>query len=249
MRKVLGCLVLGVGLAFTGLVRAQTLQVLTTEVPPMAFVKDGKLQGFCVDIVEEIQHRLGRSFPIAVMPWARAYHRAQSEPNTLLVCPKRTAEREQQFQWLGPLLSTSTGLYAKAGAIAKLRTLEQAKQLSSILVVRASYSSQDLAADGFHNLYEVNDATSMVRMLMADRASAMMLERQELERVLKAEGLAPQTFSPVFELLSPTTNLAFSRDVPRQTVRQWRRAFEAMKQDGTYGKLREKWFPVTNTAR
>jgi polar amino acid transport system substrate-binding protein len=95
MRKVHGLFLLGAWLAFAGMGEAQTLQLLTTEVPPMAFVRDGKLQGFCVDIVGEIQHRLGLSFPITVMPWARAYHRAQAEPNTVLVCPKRTAEREK----------------------------------------------------------------------------------------------------------------------------------------------------------
>ena len=249
MRNVHGLFLVGAWLACVGVAQAQALQALTTEVPPMAFVRDGKLQGFCVDIVRKIQHRLGLSFPIAVMPWARAYQKALVEPNTVLVCPKRTAEREKQFQWVGPLLSTHTGIYAKNGTIVKLASLDQARRISSILVVRASYSYQNLAGAGFHNLYEVNDAASMVRMLMADRAPAMMLERQELDEVLNAEGLSAQAFSAIFEMPSPTSNLAFSRDVPSQTVRQWQTAFAAMKKDGSYDKLRDKWFPAISHAR
>ncbi|WP_295993671.1 ABC transporter substrate-binding protein [Rugamonas sp.] len=249
MRSVDGFFLVGAWLAFLGNADAGELQVLTTEVPPMAFVRDGKLQGFCVDIVEEIQHRLGQSSHIAVMPWARAYHKAQIESNTMLVCPKRTAERETQFQWVGPLLSTHTNIYAKAGAIAKLASLDQAKRLSSILVVRASYSYQNLAGGGFHNLYEVNNAASMVRMLMADRAPAMMLERQELDEVLIDAGIAPQALNSIFEMPSPTSNLAFSSDIAPQIVRQWQAALDAIKKDGSYNKLHDKWFPPQTHGR
>lgn len=230
-------------------VAAQPLQILTTEVAPMAFTKDGKLQGFCVEVVGEIQRRLGQSAAITVLPWARAYHMAQTEPNIMLVCPKRTAEREQQFQWVGPLLSSQTGIYVKNGTHVKLASIEDAKGLSNLLVIRASYSYQDLTGSGFRNLYEVNDAASMVRMLMAGRAPAMMLERQQLEAVLPEVGVERQALSLVFEVPSPTSNLAFSRDVPAQVVSQWRAALEAIKRDGSYGKLYDKWFSAAAQGR
>lgn len=222
---------------------AQSLRILTTEVPPLAFVKDGKLQGFCVDVVLDIQRRLGESAAITSLPWARAYAKAQSDPMILLVCPKRTAEREDKFQWVGPLITSQTGLYSKAGTQPRIASLDDAKGLSSILVVRASYSFQDLSAHGFQNLYEVNDAVSMVRMLMANRAPVMMLERQQMEAMLSEAGVDRKALSAIFEMQSPTSNLAFSRDVPAQTVKQWRTAFDAMRRDGSLGKLYDKWFP------
>lgn len=245
MRHILCIFLVGAWLAATGVAEAQTLQLLTTAVPPMAFVKDGKLQGFCVEIVEQLQRSLGVSASITTMPWARAYQKAQTEPNTMLICPKRSAERERMFQWVGPLLSTHTGIYVKTRALAKLASLDQAKRISNILVVRASYTYQDLAGQGFHNLYEVNDAASMLRMLMADRAPAMMLEGQELDAVLNAAGISPGAVSSIFEMQSPSSNLAFSKDVSPQTVRRWQVALDAMKQDGRYGKVRDKWFPPT----
>jgi len=230
-------------------VDAQPLRILTTEVAPMAFVKNGKLQGFCVEVVQDIQRRLGESATITVLPWARAYHKAQTEPRIMLVCPKRTAEREHKFRWVGPLLSLQTGIYVKAGTHAKLASLDEAKRLSGILVVRASYSYQDLTASGFHNLHEVNDVTGMVRMLMANRAPAMILERQQLEAALSEVGVDRQALSAVFEMQSPTSNLAFSHDVSEQTVRQWQAALDAMKRDGSYSKLYDNWFPVTGQGR
>lgn len=232
-------------LAAAGTAGAQPLHILTTEVPPLAFVKDGKLQGYCVEIVEHIQRRLGERGGIAVLPWARAYHKAQVEPNTMLVCPKRSNERERMFQWVGPLLTSRTGIYVKAGSHAKIASLAEAKSLPSILVVRASYSYQNLAGAGLRNLHEVNDAASILRMLMADRAPAMMMERQELDAVLKEAGIARREVNAIYEMQSPSSNLAFSLDVPAQTVRQWQAAFDAMKKDGSYGKLHDKWFATT----
>jgi polar amino acid transport system substrate-binding protein len=219
------------------------LRILTTDISPLAFIKDGKLQGFCIDIVEHIQRRLGSVDAISLLPWARAYQMALTEENILLVCPKRTAERELKFHWVGPVLTSMTGLYVKTGTHPRLATLDGAREISSILVLRASYSYQDLSARGFHNLYEVNNADGMLRMLMAERAPAMMLERQAMEVALQEAGVERQAVTAIFELPSPTSNLAFSRDVPASTVRQWQAAFDAMKKDGSYARLVDKWFP------
>ena len=54
-------ILLGAWLAAMGLAEVQTLQMLTTGFPPMAFVRDGKLQGFCVDIVEATAAHYGLS--------------------------------------------------------------------------------------------------------------------------------------------------------------------------------------------
>jgi polar amino acid transport system substrate-binding protein len=244
MRSIDRRFVAGALFAAAGVVCATDLQILTTEVPPMAFMKDGKLQGFCIEIVADIQRRLGKSDAITLLPWARAYQMALHEPNTMLICPKRTAEREHRFRWVGPLLSSQTAIYAQAGGQGKLASLEAAKALSSLLVLRASYSYQDLTGMGFRNLYEVNDPAGMVRMLMASRAPAMMMERQLLDVVLKDLGADPKVIVPIYEIQSPSSNLAFSTDVPQQTVNQWQAAFDAMKKDGSYGLLYDKWIRV-----
>jgi polar amino acid transport system substrate-binding protein len=86
-------------------------------------------------------------------------------------------------------------------------------------------------------------------MLMANRAPAMIVERPQLEAVLREVGVDRQAISAIFEMQSPTGNLAFSHDVPAQTVRQWQVAFDAMKGDGSYSKLYDKWFPAIGDGR
>ena len=50
---------------------AEKLTILTENLPPLNYVENGKLVGSSVEIVEEIQRRVGSVEPIQVYPWAR----------------------------------------------------------------------------------------------------------------------------------------------------------------------------------
>ena len=230
-------------LAFAAAARAAPLRLLTTDVQPLAFVVKGKLTGFCVEIVEEIQRRLGEPAAMEVLPWARAYALAQTSQNTLLVCPKRTREREALFQWVGPLLMADTYLYAKAGMATPLHSLADIKKLPNLLVIRESYAFHYLSSKGFENLYLVNNASGMLQMLAANRAPAMVLETVQFDFVMCESGAPKIAIVPLMKLQSVSSNLAFSRDVPVRVVAQWQATFDAMTHDGTYRTIYEKWFP------
>ncbi|MDZ7666513.1 MAG: hypothetical protein U5K27_14535 [Desulfotignum sp.] len=60
------------------------LTILTENLPPLNFIKDDVLIGPAVDIVTEIQRRLGNHDQIQVYPWARAYNMASEEENIVL---------------------------------------------------------------------------------------------------------------------------------------------------------------------
>ncbi len=53
------------------------LTILTENLPPLNYVKGGVLVGPSVEIVKEIQRRVGSHEPIKVYPWARAYKMAK----------------------------------------------------------------------------------------------------------------------------------------------------------------------------
>lgn len=232
-------------LAFTLLLScaagAAPLRLLTTEVPPLAFVKDGKPTGFCIDLVTAIQRRLGEVGPIEVLPWARAFHVASTARGAVLVCPKRTAEREHVFQWVGPVLNASTYLYAKAATPHAPHTLDDARKLPSVLVIRESYAHRGLMAEGFQNLSLVNDANAMLQMLLADRAPAMVLETVQFDVVMREER-APPAIVPLVKLQSLPTYLAFSADVPAAVVARWQGTLDAMKKDGSFARIHDAWF-------
>ena len=81
---------------------ADELLILTENLPPLNYVENGVLVGPAVEIVQEIQRRIGSDENIQVYPWARAYQTALEEKNIILFCMTRTNEREDRFIWLIP---------------------------------------------------------------------------------------------------------------------------------------------------
>lgn len=117
-------------------VHATELQLLTEENPPLNFSHLGQAKGLSIDVVQEIQRRVGNTDTIDVQPWARAYRTASTVPNVALFGTARTAAREELFQWVGPVATAVASLYSKRGAGLHIASLADAKAVSGILVVR-----------------------------------------------------------------------------------------------------------------
>ena len=79
------------------------LKILTENLPPLNYVKEGELVGPSVEIVKEIQRRVGSREKIQVYPWSRAYKIALEDENIVLFSTTHTKERDNKFKWVGPL--------------------------------------------------------------------------------------------------------------------------------------------------
>jgi polar amino acid transport system substrate-binding protein len=253
VRKVSRALVAGIVLACSSLLalatsvqaaeaEGQVLHFYTTEVPPLAFTdKDGSITGYCVEVVRALLRRTGDRGEIVSLPWARAYQTGLSEPNTVLICPKRTEERERLFQWVGPLYSTSTEFFARTQDRVRIDSLEEARRVNSVLIPRDFYPVPNLQRAGFQNLYLTASPQASVRMLLGGRAPVMVLDRLMLPDLLKQEGVPTDAIERVFALSPDTGYLTFSRDLPAAVVRRWQSALDDMQRTGTLGHLKRRW--------
>jgi len=219
------------------------LQFLTEEYPPITFRKDGKVTGLATEVVEEIQRRTDSKAPIQVLPWARAYQTALSDPNTVLFSVTRTAERESLFQWVGPLVSQKTSFYALRGTKVKVNSLADAKKLDPIIVVRDYYSEQFLKGEGFTNMDLVANPEQMVKMLMAGRRPMMASDNLLLPALLENAGAKREDVESVYTFMESKLYIAFSKNTSSATVAQWQQALDNMKRDGSYAKIYKKWLP------
>ena len=104
---------------------AQPLIILCENDPPAQFRDvEGNLTGYTVELVREIQKRVGNQDEIKMVPWARGYQAAQLEPNTALFVTMRTAERERLFKWVGPVVVAVTSFYALRGSGIRIERFE-----------------------------------------------------------------------------------------------------------------------------
>lgn len=217
------------------------LIVLTENLPPGNYLRDGELVGPSVEIVKEIQRRVGSNEEIHVYPWARAYQRALTEKNVVLFGMTHTEERHDKFKWVGPLASKRDILVAKKGAGIKLASLDDAKAVKRIGTLRDDTRERFLERHGFTNLESVSDEQHNARKLVLGRIDLWAYKQPGLKTVCELAGVDYDEVEEVFSLREIDVSIAFSKMTPDSIVQTWRSAFDEMLADGTIMRIRDKW--------
>lgn len=247
----------GIGLAWTlaaalasGAARADTLQLLTEDNRPLSFPLPadgrpgggaGRVGGVCAEVVQAMAQQLGVAPQVTLLPWARAFERAQKDENTGLFCTARTPEREALFQWVGPLMAVEGVFYARRDSGQRLASLDEARAAPTILVVRSFFTHQFLQSQGFANLHSVSRPEDMLRMLMNDRAPLMFANKLTVPELAAQQGVPLADLVPLRSVLRVDEYLAFSPRTSPQVVARWAAALAALRRDGTLGRILARW--------
>jgi polar amino acid transport system substrate-binding protein len=224
-----------------GLLHAAGLRILTEDLPPLNFVKDGVLVGPSVEMVKEIQRRIGAAEKIQVYPWARAYQMALEEENVVLFGMSHTAAREGKFKWVGPLATKRDILVARKGSNLAINSLADAKKVRRIGVLRDDTKEEYLESHGFTNLEPVSDERKNAQKLVLGRIDLWVFKKPGLKTVCDLAGVDYDAVEEVLNLRETKVDIAFSLKTPDAVVAQWRKAFADMVADGTVEAIRRKW--------
>jgi polar amino acid transport system substrate-binding protein len=103
------------------------LTLLAEENPPFNYTENGKLTGLVTELVLETLARAKVPYTVEVLPWDRAYGRAQAERDTCLFATARLPNREKLFAWVGPYASNLWGVYGKGDFTGSVRALTDLK--------------------------------------------------------------------------------------------------------------------------
>ncbi len=113
---------------------AETLHLVTQDFPPLAMRVSGEptgnpddpLTGISVDIIRDMFKRAGMEYTLNIYTWERAYDMALKTSGYGIFSFGKTPEREELFQWVGPLITTNWAVMAKKSRNIKLTALEDA---------------------------------------------------------------------------------------------------------------------------
>ena len=132
---------------------SQPLALYTEISPPDQFLgPEGRLSGYAVEVVAEIQKRIGDDTPIQVVPWVRGYNEVLGPTQAALFSTVRSRERDPLLQWVGPLRDITYWFYVRKGAQIQIRNLGDAKRLPLVGVYKEDVRDQFLTRMGFQNL-------------------------------------------------------------------------------------------------
>jgi len=217
------------------------LTILTENLPPLNYLREGVLVGPSVEIVREIQQRVGSNDMIEVFPWARAYQLALEKKNVVLFGTTHTKDRDNLFKWVGPLATKRDILLAKKGNKLKVQSLEDAKKVQRIGTLRDDTRERLLKKHGFTNLNSVSDEQNNAKKLMLRRIDLWAYKKPGWKTVCELAGISPEEFVEVLDLREIDVSIAFSRKTPDAIVNKWQDAFNEMLSDGTIDKIRAQW--------
>src|SRR6056297_1077756 len=222
----------------TGTILSQELEIYT-EISGLAQFYDekGELVGSSIEIVREIQNRIGDTTNIQVVPWARGYHALENKAHVILFSTTLTEDRKPKFKWVGPLYRLDWAFFVKKGSQINLNSLEEAKKLRSIGTYRDDAREQFLIQEGFTNLDSARNSVINVKKLIAGRIDAVIASDAGLKVSLEELGSTLDDVEKAFIIRTYELFIAFSKETPDIIVDEWRKALKEMYQDGTFKKI------------
>ncbi len=209
---------------------------------------DGKFVGLDIEIVSELQKRVGNTDQIQLVPWTRGLKYLDTAPNTLLFSMARSKERNDLYQWIGPMSQAIYGFYAKSNTTVVVNNLDDARKVGSIGVYRNDVRDKFLTNLGFNNLDRTSNNESNLRKLMAGRVDLIASSAFGIRVETKMAGYNMKDVKFVYAFLKLPIYIAASKQTDPKIIANWNAALESMKKDGTLVAIFKKYLPEQDAA-
>ncbi len=225
---------------------AGTIQLFTEYSPPSSYsIGEGTsydVKGSSIDMLNVIMERTGYINKINLTQWNDGYEIAQYLPNSAIFATARTPERENKFQWVGPISTNRTYFYTLSGSGLQVQTIQQAKALESIGTPNGWFTHEFLLNNNFNNI----NATALTsedafNQLVNGEVKAILLPEIDLKWLAETNEIPLSNITQHMQAMDYNSYIAFSPSTPRSTVQLWQNILDQMKSDGTFSTIWNKW--------
>lgn len=233
---------------------AKDLTYITEQYPPYSYQKDGKLQGFSVDLLEEMWDKMGvdlnRSV-ILLLPWTEGYERTLKENNTVLFSTGRTPEREQLFKWAGPIATGRFALLAKKDKNISINAPEDFKKYK-VGALKDNMAVQMLLDKGVkkEDLVLKEIPKPIIEMLKNGSIDAWADHDITGLWQIQESGEKASDYEVAYVLGSADAYLAFNKGIPDSLVQSFQEAIDYIKRNkdangvSDYEKILSRYIPT-----
>ncbi len=217
---------------------------LTEEYPPVTFMdNDGEITGFVTDIVKEILRRNEMKENIFLVPWNIAYTLAVNLPSIVLFSIDRTPQRENLFNWIGPVGKNTAYFYCLKSKEIQLNSVEDAKSVSSIATIEDWWTEQLLEDLGFNNLKSFTNPVNAVKELVAGSSELSIFTDLTVEHLIKETGYSMDKFQRLLDVQTNYFYIAASKGTDRELILKFQESLKNMKNDGTFERIVRDYVP------
>lgn len=207
------------------------LLITTEEMPPKVMNTPKGVVGYGALRVHQLLQDAGIRYQMIVLPWARAYRTALTDPYSCVFSAARTPEREALFQWVGPTVQTDYSFYGLAERDYQIGQLADAKAYRIGSYIGDSRAEM-LQKEGFQ-LQLIPDDRMNPQMLIKGRID-LWATNSGLANYLLAQQQLTERITPVFVFSRELLYLACHKDLPPTMISRMQTALDQMRQDGRY---------------
>lgn len=240
LRRLGLCIVLGAAIASAS---AADLNAYTEDWAPYNYEENGQVRGISTDILRAACTMAKLNCSIDLVPWARAYKAASTEPKALAYTTARKPSREHEFVWVGPILPRSTWVYTREGGTPAPASAADLAKLR-IGIVRGEASEQDLLAAGVPASAFIAQPTNLdvLRMMLAGGLDAMVDTEVAMHWSLKKLGLSARSVHQAFKLTDEGAYYyALNPGTPAQTVERLQTAIDKLRANGQITRMTKRY--------
>jgi polar amino acid transport system substrate-binding protein len=225
---------------------ADKLYIFTEKYPPYNDSVSGQsfahnendITGICSGMVKAALARVDYDYVMKMRAWSYAYNWVQDRENHGLFCTARTEERENQFQWVGPLASIKWTLFAAPDSDIRLNSLEEAKNLQ-IAGYKGDVMSDYLIDKGFNVIMGVSGDVNTKR-LMLGQADLWVTDGLVGPLVAKEEhGITG--LKPVLVFRETPMYLAFSTNTDPAIIADLQKALDEAREAGELEQIENRY--------
>ncbi len=201
--------------------------ILTQDLPPWSYACK---KGIIVDIVNEIERRIGTHTTIKCLPWSRAQQMTMSGDHYLAFPLARVPKREKDFVWVIDVMPSDLVFASLSGEPV---TLAMAKKLKKILVQQDTPPEFFLRANNFKNIHTITDSSLIPIMLEKNRGDAWFGDMNvTISTVLNTPFDGRMIYGP--SVKNNRIYIGASKKTSLALIEKYREVFDEIKKDGTY---------------
>ena len=188
------------------------------------------------ELTRELMRRLNLTGDVEVYPWKRAYSILKKEPNIALFPTTRTEARENDANWVGPILKVSWVFYANKDSNIELNSLEDAMKVGKICGYLGDAKLTFLENRGFKNLISRYRSFDCVELLAKNRVDLWVSTTNALLRDSETSPYQLSELKIAYTIDTKYLYYALSKDIPDETVELLQKTLNTMKKEGVFYK-------------
>ncbi len=171
--------------------------------PPLSYEEGGRVQGLFADLFRDMATQLGLPAMVEIQPFLRLQQSAMLGPGVVAFPLVRLPEREEMYQWIGPVLRRRVMLYRLAQR-SDLEFRGWSRLGTAQIVVNKGTVTHRKLLEEFHvppaQLQVSANYTTALRMLVAGRAEFLAMNELAAAWAARQLGLAADMLRPVQEI-------------------------------------------------